>query len=185
MIARQAMTGIMEPPAPPRTRDRGGDREPRFAQCMVQYTNGEGRQSGESWLFHIEAAVENAAIAEKKPSFPRLLKKNAYIWGRDTTVKCSAEETVPELGAPCIECVRLFVGGLYGSGVIVPAFDKKNPSRGRSSWTAEECLALRDKEQPPNNVADSYAETSGGGAPGHEPRMSPFCRTGIYSSLFS
>ena len=28
-----------------------------------------------------------AARAEKKPSFPRLLKKSSYIWGRDTAVR--------------------------------------------------------------------------------------------------
>ena len=27
------------------------------------------------------------ARAEKKPSFPRLLKKSSYIWGRDTAVR--------------------------------------------------------------------------------------------------
>lgn len=174
-------TSIADPPAPPETEEDSG-RRARFAQCFVQYSDLNGRPKGESWVFHMEAAEENSALAEKKPSFPRLLKKNAYIWGRNTTVKCSPYESVPDLGGPCVECVRLFVGGLYGGGVIVPAFDPKNPKQ--SSWTAEQCMDLKKHQPPSDDVAADYAETAGGGAPGHEPRMSPFCRSALWGGLW-
>jgi hypothetical protein len=32
-------------------------------------------------------SADSFCRAEKKPSFPRLLKKSSYIWGRDTNVR--------------------------------------------------------------------------------------------------
>jgi hypothetical protein len=183
LLAMRYRTSIAEPPAPPALEEKR-ERKPRFAQCMVSYTDKKlGKKGAESWVFHIEAAEENDKIAEKKPSFPRLLKKNAYIWGRNTMVNCAPLEEVPDIGGPCIECVRLFAGGLYGGGMVVPAFDSKHPSK--KSWTAKECLSLRESDQPPNDAADSYAESADSVASGHEPKMSPFCRSGIFSDLFN
>lgn len=176
-------TSIAEPPAPPALEEKR-DKEPRFAQCMVSYKDSKlGKVGAESWVFHIADAEENEKIAEKKPSFPRLLKANAYIWGRNTMVNCAPLEEVPDIGGPCIECIRLFAGGLYGGGVVVPAFDSKHPSK--SSWTAKECLSLRESGQPPNDdTAVAFAE-SADAVTGQEAKMSPFCRSGIFSDLFN
>lgn len=177
LSVRRAGAAIAEPPAPPDI-DVGRKGEPLFAQCLVEYTGRDGSAKGETWLFHMDAAFEDEARAEKKPSFPRLLKKSSHIWGRSTAVRCSPLETVEEVVGPCAECIRLFVGGTYGGGVIVPAFDYKDPTK--TVWEPKECLGLRALQQPPVGDDISYTESGGGGMPGHEQRMSTFCRTATF-----
>eukprot|EP00401_Gymnodinium_catenatum_P030302 CAMPEP_0117554316 /NCGR_PEP_ID=MMETSP0784-20121206/50692_1 /TAXON_ID=39447 /ORGANISM="" /LENGTH=244 /DNA_ID=CAMNT_0005351479 /DNA_START=170 /DNA_END=904 /DNA_ORIENTATION=- len=169
-----AATLVAEPPAPPIT-GIGKERKPKFAQCIVEYNDKSGKARGEGWLFHIEAATEDEARAEVKPSFPRLLKRSAHIWVRDTAVTCTPLETLPVLGAPCAECVRFFTGGIYGTGLTVPAVDYSNPKK--TAWDAAECLALREVQPPTDGVP---SEGGGGSMAGHETRMSPFCRTNTF-----
>lgn len=168
-----AATVVEQPPAPP-IADVEGGRKPKYAQCIVEYKD-NSKAKGEGWLFHMEAATEDEARAEVKPSFPRLLKRSAHIWARNTTITCTSYEMLPELGGPCAECVRFFTGGIYGSGVIVPAIDYKNPRK--TAFGADECLALLEHQPPKDGVP---SEAGGGSMSGHDTLMSPFCRTNIF-----
>ncbi|CAK9038274.1 unnamed protein product [Durusdinium trenchii] len=129
----------------------------------------------------MDAAFEDTQRAEKKPSFPRLLKKSSYIWGRNTNVRCVPLDSLVSVGGSCLECVRLFVGGIYGGGVIVPAVDYGEPNK--TDWQPSECLQLRVFGQPPVGDDIKYAETGGGTAAGHEQRMSTFCRVASFPHL--
>lgn len=169
----------MEPPAPPEV-GTASRRESPFAQCLVEYSGQDGSSKGETWLFHMDAASEDEARAEKKPSFPRLLKKSSHIWARTTSVTCSPLDSLDGIST-CVECVRLFVGGTYGGGVIVPAIDYKQPTK--TTWAPKECLGLRALQQPPVGDDIAYTETGGGGMLGHEQRMSTFCRTATFQGF--
>ncbi|CAJ1462389.1 unnamed protein product [Effrenium voratum] len=151
----RAATSIAQPPPP--TDTAVDHRKSPFAQCLVEYRRLDGSIHGESWLFHMDAAFEDSQRAEKKPSFPRLLQKSSHIWGRSTSVRCVPLNSLSHLG-PCAECVRLFVGGTYGGGVIVPAIDYSQPSK--RDWHPAECLELRVFGQPP--VGDDITDTETG-----------------------
>lgn len=97
------------------------------------------------------------AAFEDTRSFPRLLKKSSYIWGRDTNVRCVPLDSLSGVGGNCLECVRLFVGGTYGGGVIVPAVDYQQPNK--TSWQPSECLQLRVFGQPPVGDDITFSET--------------------------
>lgn len=178
MTSRSA-TLIAKPPTP--TDTEVDYRKSPFAQCLVEFNKPDGSLHGESWLFHMDAAFEDTRRAEKKPSFPRLLKKSSYIWGRDTNVRCVPLDSLSGVGGNCLECVRLFVGGTYGGGVIVPAVDYQQPNK--TSWQPSECLQLRVFGQPPVGDDITFSETGGGSAPGHEQRMSTFCRVASFPHL--
>eukprot|EP00438_Fugacium_kawagutii_P029534 Skav228089 [mRNA] locus=scaffold913:465208:469689:- [translate_table: standard] len=163
-------------------------RKSPFAQCLVDHGRPDGSLHGESWLFHMDAAFEDTqrhsavVTAEKKPSFPRLLKKSSYIWGRDTAVRpCVPLDSLSSVGGTCLECVRLFVGGTYGGALKVPAVDYQQPNK--TNWQPSECLQLRVFGQPPVGDDITFSETGGGSAPGHEQRMSTFCRVASFPHL--
>lgn len=66
-------------------------------------------------------------------------------------------DSLSGVGGNCLECVRLFVGGTYGGGVIVPAVDYQQPNK--TSWQPSECLQLRVFGQPPVGDDITFSET--------------------------
>lgn len=63
----------------------------------------------------------------------------------------------------------------------VPAVDYSQPSK--ADWSPSECLQLRVFGQPPVGDDITETETGGGSAPGHEQRMSTFCRVASFPHL--
>ncbi|CAE7520885.1 unnamed protein product [Symbiodinium sp. CCMP2592] len=172
-------TSVAQPPTT--TETEVDHRKSPFAQCLVEYKKPDGSLNGESYVFHMDAAFEDSKRAEKKPSFSRLLQKSSHIWGRATTVRCLPLNSLSGIGGPCMECVRLFVGGTYGGGVIVPAMDYSQINK--TQWQPDECLRLRVFGQPPVGDDIAYTETGGGSMPGHEQRMTTFCRVASFPGL--
>jgi len=76
-----------------------------------------------------------AARAEKKPSFPRLLKKSSYIWGRDTAVRWAVVLVVfKQITRSLTVCSRKFskhhfsgVNSLLNFGGLFSLYSLANP----------------------------------------------------------
>jgi hypothetical protein len=111
------------------------DKEPKYIECIIEYYSNTNMDiSIESWMFNVNALIENVNMYT--PSFLRFLILNSYILGRTKSISCTSWDKI--IYDKCIECVKLLVGNVYENGIIVPVYDENN-----KTITVSECLNNR------------------------------------------
>lgn len=122
LITRFSQTIISPPSNNIKSKDK--EKDPKYIECIIEYYSKFGKISIESWMFNINAIIENAYM--NTPSFLRFLFLNSYILGKTKSITCTGWDEI--IYQDCIECVKLLAGGIYDSGIIIPIYNENNES---------------------------------------------------------
>jgi hypothetical protein len=135
-------------------------KKPNYIECIIEYYNENNDLLIESWLFHINAIIED--MSENKPSFLRFLYLNKYILGKTKSISCTSWGYL--VNKFCIECIKLFSGNVYNHGLLVPIYNENN----NQPLTARECMNI--------NVNQTFYLMN-------NININVFCKTHIFSFL--
>jgi hypothetical protein len=105
---------------PPDITDLNQDeKDPEYMECIIEYYDNKNKINIESWFFHVNAAQET--LEQNNPSFLRFLYLNRYILGKTLSITCTGWTKLLDIN--CIECVKLFAGNIYNTGILIPIFN--------------------------------------------------------------